>query len=108
MCLIAPIMSNIHEITLAQAVAMTHAYSSSTQFQGLTRSVYFDQSVFVDLLSQPDCVGIRSYFSLDEQGNLTLVLVGSDINGDDITSGFIMDKAQRCPPNNCSLNSPLM
>ena len=101
-------MSNQHEITLAEAITMTHAYANAPQFQGLTRSVFFNQDAFTDILNQPGCIGIRLYFSLNEAGQLTLVMVGSDANNNDMTTGYIMNRASVCPPNYCTGNSPLM
>lgn len=101
-------MSNPHEITLAEAITMTHAYANAPQFQGMTRSVLFNSEAFTDILSQPGCIGIRLYFSLTDQDALTLVMVGSDANNSDMTSGVLMDRTYLCPPFNCTTNSPLM
>jgi len=100
-------MSNPHEITLAEAITMTHAYANDPQFTGLTRAAMFPANAFTDILSQANCVGIRSYFGLNSSGLLTLVMVGVTENGDELTNGVIMDLALLCPTT-CKINSPLM
>jgi len=100
-------MSNPHEITLAEAATMTLAYQNATQFQGLTVAVKFDRIAYDEILAQPGCVAVRSYFSLDTTNALTLVLVGVDVNNNDLTNGKIMDRAVKCP-DYCVGNSPLM
>lgn len=49
------------------------------------------------ILNQDGCNGMRMYYALDENGNKQLVLVGADANGDDITSGYIVDHMLPCP-----------
>jgi hypothetical protein len=100
-------MSNPHEITLAEAATMTHAYQNATQFQGLTIAVKFDRIAYDEILVQPGCVAVRSYFSLDSMNALTLVLVGVDVNNNDLTNGKIMDGGEKCPII-CDINSPLL
>lgn len=70
-------MSNPHEITLAEAA------------------------------TQPGCLAVRSYFSLDSTNALTLVLVSVNSNNHDLTNGKIMDKGTKCPII-CDMNSPLL
>ncbi len=100
-------MSNPHEITLAEAVTMTHAYQNSPLFVNQTVAVKTSNDVYLDIINQPGCVEVRSYFAKDANGVLTLVIVGVDANGDDMTNGKIMDKALPCPTN-CPINSPLI
>ena len=100
-------MSNPHDISLAAAITMTHAYANDPQFTGLTRAVKFPAAAFTDILSQPNCTAIRSYFAKSATGVLTLVMVGVDENGDDITNGKLMEFGEACPTH-CYDNSPLM
>ena len=100
-------MSNPHEITLAEAVTMTHAYQNSALFVNQTVAVKTSNDVYLDIINQPGCVEVRSYFAKDANGVLTLVVVGVDANGNDMTNGKIMDKFNPCPTN-CPINSPLM
>lgn len=100
-------MSNPHEITLAEAATMTHAFQNATQFQGSTVAVKFDRIAYDEILAQPGCVAVRSYFSIDSTNLITLVLVGVDSNNHDLTNGKIMDRGLKCP-NICGQDSPLM
>ncbi len=100
-------MSNPHEITLAEAVTMTHAYQNDSTFANQTIAVKTSNDAYLDIINQPGCVEVRSYFAKDANGVLTLVIVGVDANGDDMTNGKIMDKALPCPTN-CPINSPLI
>ncbi|MGE0588611.1 MAG: hypothetical protein AB7O48_08560 [Cyclobacteriaceae bacterium] len=60
-----------------------------------------------EILAQPGCIGIRSYYAIDDSGVKQLVLVGVNpegINIWDLTAtlpnegGLIMDKGGWCPP----------
>lgn len=99
------LMSNI--ITLNQAEIETHAYQNSNQFQGLTKSCAIDASDYSQLLAQPGCVEVRTYFALNANNRLTIVVVGVDAQGEDITSGVILGDTKDCPFY-CPNNSPLM
>lgn len=98
---------NQHIITLSEAETMTHAYQNATQFQGLTVACCMDNAAYQEVMVQPECVGIRTYFALNEQGKLTVVVVGIDNNGDDLTNGVLLNKAYGCPAE-CPTNSPLI
>jgi hypothetical protein len=47
------------------------------------------------------------YSAANAAGALTLVIVGVDANGNDMTAGKIMNRLIKCP-NDCPPNSPLM
>lgn len=100
-------MSNPNEITLAEAITMTHAYQNDATFANQTVAVKTSNDTYLDIINQPGCVEVRSYFAKDSNGVLTLVVVGVDINGDDMTSGKVMDRFTPCPVN-CHNSSPLM
>lgn len=100
-------MSNPHEITLAEAVTMTHAYQNDSTFANQTIAVKTSNDAYLDIINQPGCVEVRSYFAKDANGVLTLVTVGVDAIGEDMTSGKIMNHYFHCPLN-CPNNSPLM
>jgi hypothetical protein len=99
--------TNSNTITLQEAITMTHAYQNSPQFAGLTKAGLISATAVQDLLNQPGCVGVRIYFALNAYNNLTLVLVGTDTNENDMTSGIILDKLKDCPPI-CNFDSPLL
>lgn len=47
-------------------------------------SVTFDRSPLMLLLSQPGCMGIRYYYAMKENGDVTMVLSGVDSEGNDL------------------------
>jgi hypothetical protein len=98
---------NTNEITLTEAVALTHAYQLDPNFVNQPVAFKTDNSTILEIINQPGCVQIRTYMAKDDLNKLTLVMVGVDQNGNDITSGKIMDRFVPCP-HNCSNNSPLM
>ncbi|MGG7661124.1 hypothetical protein [Dyadobacter sp. BHUBP1] len=51
-----------------------------------TRAVSYGKTVLEKVLSQKGCVGIRFYFAKDKNGKQTLVFIGVDKNGKDITA----------------------
>jgi hypothetical protein len=98
---------NPHIITLSEAETMTHAYQQASQFQGLTVACRIDNKAYQEVMTQPGCVGIRTYFALNAQGDLTIVAVGVDESGNDITNGVLLNRAYDCP-SECAPNSPLL
>ena len=61
------------------------------------------------LLSQPNCVGFRIHYGMDDLNKIHSILVGVDHNGNDITiknpnlehkvdGEFVIEEAVRCPP----------
>ena len=100
-------MPNPNEITLAEAITMTHAYQNDSLFSGQTISAKIPNAAYLDIINQPGCVEVRTYFAKNAAGALTLVLVGVDANGNDMTAGKIMNRYQLCPFQ-CAPNSPLM
>jgi hypothetical protein len=97
-------MSNI--ISLSKAVTETHNYQNDPRFQGLTKSLLMDALAYYQLLAQPNVVGVRTYFAIDNEV-LTIVVVGVDIHGEDCTQGLILGNAEPCPFS-CPTNSPLL
>ena len=100
-------MPNPNEITLAEAITMTHAYQNDSLFSGQTISAKIPNAAYLDIINQTGCVEVRTYFAKNAAGDLTLVIVGVDSNGNDMTAGKIMNRAKLCPIE-CAPNSPLM
>lgn len=94
-------------ITLNQAKTETHSFQNSEQFQGLTKSCAIHKNAYTQLLSQPGIVEIRTYFCLTSNNILSIIVVGVDINGNDMTDGIILGDSKNCPYY-CPPNSPLM
>lgn len=91
------------EITLEQGAAMTAAYRD--QNPGATKGHFFGKDILDQILSQQGCVGIRMYYGIDSTGAKQLVIVGADVNENDMTD-LVADLSFPCP-NMCSKRNPL-
>lgn len=98
---------NQHTISLQLAETLTHAYQNAPYFQGLTVACKIDADAYQELINQVGCAGVRTYFAINETGNLTIVVVGVDLSGNDMTDGIILNKGKNCPTY-CESNSSLM
>jgi hypothetical protein len=92
-------------ITLEEGAAMTASYRSSVQ-PGTVTGQFVGKEKLIQILNQPNCVGIRMYYGLDEFNENSIVAVGVDSNENDITNGHIIDRFIKCPPR-CSKRNPL-
>lgn len=50
------------------------------------------------ILDQPGCIGVRYYRALNADGDPSMILVGVDQAGDDMTAGLLLDGIFLCPP----------
>lgn len=94
------------KITLQEAVKFTENYRNSEK-TGAIKAEFFGEESLSEILIQKNCVGIRFYFGKHENGNLNIVAVGCDENGEDLYEGILREKAEPCPPH-CASNSPLV
>jgi hypothetical protein len=58
----------------------------------------FDRAAIDKILAQPDCARLRIYQGKNDDGTPSLVLVGVDSTGKDMTTMSIMEKSAPCPP----------
>ena len=86
-----------HIITLDQAAKYIQNFKNFPKAPTI-KGVYFGRSIFDKILAQPGCVGIRFYYAQKDDGTPTLVLVGVDAGGNDITGGPVGDDSFPCPP----------
>jgi len=86
-----------HLITLAEGVELTKAFRVSTTSDAALAH-YSGKDAFEKILAQDGCVGVRLYYGKRKDGSPTLVAVGVDQNGNDITKGVLADKMPSCPP----------
>lgn len=111
--------TNNHQITLAQAIAMTQRYRQN-QPSFLPVCETFESSVVADLLAEPGCQYLRIYYGMDENNEIHAILVGGNGNNEDIlppdasvatakntTEGAVLlEDGYRCPKD-CPPPSPL-
>lgn len=89
--------SRSQQISLAEAAADTRRFRDRAG-PDAEKGGFFFREVLDKLLAQPGCVGIRYYHGLDAQDQPSLIIVGVDAKGDDITGGVLMDFHYPCPP----------
>ncbi len=93
------------EFPLATAGAWTANYRTANP-KGI-KAHFFGYKIIQRILAQPGCVGIRCYYSLDDNGVQQMIMVGADKNENDLHNGIIAEVARPCPPF-CSSANPLM
>lgn len=86
-----------HRISIDDAAAQTRAHRHGAPISK-GDSGAFNAAPVRELLDQRDCVGVRYYKGLNADGDATMILVGVDANGNDITSGIVLDIVFLCPP----------
>ncbi len=84
-------------IKLEEAVKLTHAFQGSEIGKEQTISAIFEREIISQILDQEGCEGIRIYNALNEENKITFVLVGYNKDFNDMTDGYIADKAFSCP-----------
>jgi hypothetical protein len=89
-------------ISPQEAKIMIEAFQSI--YPSSTQSVFLGREKILQLLNQEDSMGIRTYFALNEQKQITIVLVGVDSSGHDFKNGLFLDKGVICPPS-CNFSS---
>jgi hypothetical protein len=114
-----------HKITLQRAIEMTRLYRENKDKilvpdvlgkHILSMSETFNREAIDRLLAQPNCAGLRIYYSMDESLKLHAILVGVDEANRDILpsstegkeedGGEIVEDGKLCPPA-CAEDSPL-
>ncbi|UOQ52011.1 hypothetical protein [Hymenobacter cellulosivorans] len=82
-------------ISSAQAVSWTTSYQEA--YPDEVWAVFTEASVYKQLLAQEKCQGIRLYHATTPQGKNTIVMVGVNDAGADMTK-LVADMATPCPP----------
>lgn len=101
-----------HQISLEEAAELTRNFRTLPvpQLVSLlgTKACSLPNDAIQPLLDQSGCVSVRFYFGvkLESTPQLTIVAVGVDANGNDMTTGIILDRSDECPPK-CSAANPL-
>ncbi|NHZ85277.1 MAG: hypothetical protein GWP19_05285 [Planctomycetia bacterium] len=94
------------KITLQEAEKFTENYRKSEKAEAI-KAEFIGKELVNEILSQEKCVGLRLYFGKNEKGNLNIVVVGANKDGNDLYNGVIADKLPPCPPY-CGTDSPLL
>ncbi|MFQ6113898.1 MAG: hypothetical protein ACE5NG_07385, partial [bacterium] len=86
-----------HSITLEEASKLTSNFQNQAE-PGQIIGGYFGREAVLGILEQEGCVGIRYYYGLKDNGKPTLILVGVDQEGNDMTHGLLAQRPFMCPP----------
>jgi hypothetical protein len=89
---------NEGEVVTLQEAAIWTANYRKTIVEGETIAHFIGKEKLKLILDQEDCVGVRIYYGLDENGENNLVFVGADKNENDLVNGVILEYAKKCPP----------
>jgi len=94
-----------HDISLEDATRLTRNYrniAGDNSFLG----AYFGKAAIQKILDQEQCVGIRIYNAVNDEGSPNYVLVGVTEEEKDLYDGELAEMGIGCPPR-CPGNSPL-
>lgn len=99
--------NELHNITLAEAAKLTKNFRTIiAPLVGGVKSEAFGKNALLEVLNQPGAVGIRIYFGLstDIVPLPQQVIVGIDVNGNDMVEGRLVEDGLLCPPSCPSVN----
>lgn len=94
------------KITLQEAEKFTKNYRISEKIEAV-KAEFIGKELVNEILNQDKCVGLRLYFGKNEKGDLNIIVVGADKDGNDLYQGIIAEKLPPCPPF-CPDSSPLL
>lgn len=94
-----------HVISIEEAQEMMRNYRDDAPADARLGG-FFGKETLLRILTQENCVGIRYYFAKDTDGNMMLILVGTDANGHDLIDGELAERSIACPPR-CSDNQEM-
>ena len=94
-----------HAFTLAEAAEWTANYRATVATTAI-KGHYFGRAIIENILAQTDCVGIRIYYALNDDGEQRLIISGVKADENDIFNGVIAEKSFLCP-NRCGVANPL-
>jgi hypothetical protein len=86
-----------HVVTLDQAIKYVQNFKNFPTTP-TTKGGFFGRNIFDKILAQPGCVGVRYYYAKKDDGSATIVLVGADNMGNDLTQGILGEELIPCPP----------
>lgn len=93
-----------HSISLSTASEWTANYRG--KYPNQIKGHAFGKDAIEAILAQDDCIGIRIYYALDDDGVQQLIITGVDSAGDDLYDGLLAERSMPCPPV-CGSKNPL-
>lgn len=70
----------------------------ATKGENDPNAVFFGREKLEAILAQPDAMGIRIYFGVNDESQKALILVGAEANENDQLDKMILDRGAKCPP----------
>ena len=94
-----PLEPRDHSVSLTEAAAHTRRHRQATgKAREADHAGAFHADQVMALLKQKGCTALRIYHGRTEQGRRSLVLVGVDGQGNDMTAGTLLEVCFPCPP----------
>ena len=89
-------------ITRAEAQQMMSDYRNSPAWvaNNGTEGIMFGRNHVEAILAQPGCVGVRIYYGKEgvlPNDKAQLIIVGTDLDGNDMSTGLVLDAGFPCP-----------
>lgn len=100
-----PIPPSDHAISLEDAIDIRKRHEGEEKPKRWP-VMTFHRHAYERILGQPGCAAIRIYPARHPDGRLTVVMVGVDEQGADMTQGALAQEPFLCPPY-CDEDSPL-
>lgn len=97
-------MPTQHEITMDEGIELTTRFKNNNPV-GTKRAFLISKAVLTELMAQDRADGIRVYLGEKEDRDLTVVVIATDSEGNDIQT-IVMDNFPPCP-SSCDFDSPL-
>ena len=95
-----PLEPRSHRISLTEAAAHTrrHRQTLAGKPREGDHAGAFHGDQVLSLLRQKGCVALRIYHGRNERGHRSMVLVGVDATGNDMTEAELLEVCYPCPP----------
>ena len=87
-----------HEVSKDTALKYIHNFNASITDTAAVKGGAFHRAIIDKILAQKNCAGMRIYFAKLDNNMPTLVIVGIDKDGHDLTTGPIGETVMPCPP----------
>ncbi len=94
-------------VTLKDASGWTKNYRDTLPSDEIIAQ-FFGREKLLEILDQEDCMGIRFYYGIADDGKKNIIAVGATSDQNDMVNGVILEYALPCKPycsNGNSLNS---
>lgn len=93
-----------HDIGLTEAREMVGRWKRANPDKAHAAAV--TREAVERVMNQPGCVGARCYYGLNADGTMSLIMIGVDIDGNDMDEGAMAERFEPCPPF-CAIDSAL-